>query len=135
MEHDPSPGEKHFKSLRQITFGGENAEAYWSFAEMRLIFPSTRPGDTALLCASTRAAGDVPPAPPDRSRSYVWPIHDRYDIYVADADGKNPRNLAQSPGYDAEATVSPKGDRILLTSTCDGDIEPYSNVCVAEWTD
>ena len=25
------PEEKHFKSLRQVTFGGDNAEAYWSF--------------------------------------------------------------------------------------------------------
>ena len=23
--------EKHFKSIKQITFGGDNAEAYWSF--------------------------------------------------------------------------------------------------------
>ena len=25
------PEETHFKSLRQVTFGGDNAEAYWSF--------------------------------------------------------------------------------------------------------
>ena len=24
-------GEKHFKNVKQITFGGDNAEAYWSF--------------------------------------------------------------------------------------------------------
>ena len=24
------PEEKHFKNIRQITFGGDNAEAYWS---------------------------------------------------------------------------------------------------------
>ena len=40
----PLPGERHFKSLRQITFGGENAEAYFSFDEQRLVFQSTRDG-------------------------------------------------------------------------------------------
>ncbi|MDH3795587.1 MAG: hypothetical protein OER83_01800, partial [Flavobacteriaceae bacterium] len=25
------PEEKYFKSIKQITFGGDNAEAYWSF--------------------------------------------------------------------------------------------------------
>lgn len=37
------PGERHFKSLRQLTWGeGENAEAYFSFAGDRLVFQSTR---------------------------------------------------------------------------------------------
>jgi Tol biopolymer transport system component len=157
---EPLPGEAHFRSLRQLTFGGENAEAYWSFGETKLIFQSTRPpytadqiftmnadgsdvklvstgkgrttcayflpGDSKILYASTHAAGDAPPAPPDRSRGYVWPIYDSYEIWVADADGGNPVNLTNSPGYDAEATVSPKGDRIVFTSTRDGDIEIYS---------
>ena len=32
------PEETHFKSLRQVTFGGDNAEAYWSFDDQKLIF-------------------------------------------------------------------------------------------------
>ena len=38
------PGERHFAALKQITFGGENAEAYWSPDGKRLIFQSTRDG-------------------------------------------------------------------------------------------
>ena len=34
------PEEKHFKSLRQVTFGGDNAEAYWSFDDKQLVFQS-----------------------------------------------------------------------------------------------
>src|SRR5437762_5984616 len=37
------PGEKHLKNIRQLTFAGENAEAYWSFAGDVLAFQSTRP--------------------------------------------------------------------------------------------
>ena len=33
-----APGEVRFKNLRQLTFGGENAEAYWSFDSHRLVF-------------------------------------------------------------------------------------------------
>lgn len=35
-------GEQHFARLRQLTFGGQNAEGYFSFDESRLIFQSTR---------------------------------------------------------------------------------------------
>ena len=34
------PEESHFKSLRQVTFGGDNAEAYWSFDDQQLVFQS-----------------------------------------------------------------------------------------------
>ncbi|MEK6765902.1 MAG: hypothetical protein AABY49_06760, partial [Planctomycetota bacterium] len=35
-------GETHFKNIRQLTFGGENAEAYFSYNADKLIFQSTR---------------------------------------------------------------------------------------------
>ncbi|HEX6765950.1 MAG TPA: hypothetical protein VF103_10745, partial [Polyangiaceae bacterium] len=28
----PTPGETHLANIRRITFGGENAEAYWSWS-------------------------------------------------------------------------------------------------------
>lgn len=45
-QYDPStdslryPGEIHFRNIKQLTFGGNNAEAYWSFDNKRLIFQS-----------------------------------------------------------------------------------------------
>src|SRR2546429_353355 len=32
------PEEKHFKDIQQLTFGGDNAEAYWSYDDARIIF-------------------------------------------------------------------------------------------------
>lgn len=40
-EHDPFPGEKHFSGIKQLTNGGENAEAYFSQDGTKLIFQST----------------------------------------------------------------------------------------------
>ena len=40
----PEAGERHFGHIRQLTFGGENAEAYFSRDGKRLIFQSTRDG-------------------------------------------------------------------------------------------
>ncbi len=37
------PGEPYFRNVRQLTFGGENAEAYWSFDGTKLILQSKRP--------------------------------------------------------------------------------------------
>ncbi len=36
-------GEKHFKNVRQLTFGGDNAEAYWSYDGKSIIFQKTNP--------------------------------------------------------------------------------------------
>jgi len=40
------PGERHLTNVRQLTDGGENAEAYFSADGTRLIFQSTRDGRT-----------------------------------------------------------------------------------------
>ncbi len=40
----PPAGERHLRNVRQLTFGGENAEAYFSPDGARLIFQSTREG-------------------------------------------------------------------------------------------
>lgn len=40
----PESGERHLRNLRQLTNGGENAEAYFSADGRRLIFQSTRDG-------------------------------------------------------------------------------------------
>lgn len=42
----PEAGERHLSNIRQLTFGGENAEAYFSRDGKRLIFQSTRDGRT-----------------------------------------------------------------------------------------
>lgn len=38
------PNERHLRNIRQLTFGGQNAEAYFSHDGTRLIFQSTRDG-------------------------------------------------------------------------------------------
>jgi Tol biopolymer transport system component len=160
LGRDPLPQERRLKNLRQLTFGGQNAEAYWSFAGDRLVFQAQRPprradqiyvmdadgddvslvstgqgrttcayflpGDREVIYASTHHHDPKPPPEPDRSRGYVWPVFHTYDVFAVGTDGKNLRNLTRSPGYDAEATVSPKGDRIVFTSSRDGDLDLYS---------
>ncbi len=162
-------GEKHFKTLKKLTFGGDNAEAYWSFAGDKLIFQATNPawgescdqiyvfnpftddlkanaptkvsinggrttcsyflpGDSLVLFGSTHEGGHSCPAHPERRSDgkYVWPIYPSFDIYVSDLKGNIRNQLTKVPGYDAEATVSPKGDRIVFTSMRDGDLDLYT---------
>src|SRR6266705_5766063 len=38
----PHPKEVHLRNIRQLTFGGENAEAYFSLDGQKIIFQSTR---------------------------------------------------------------------------------------------
>jgi len=84
------------------------------------------PDDDQILYSSTHLAATDCPPPPDRSRGYVWAIYPGYDIFRAQANGSNVVRLTDTPGYDAEATISPKGDRIVFTSMRDGDLDIYS---------
>lgn len=83
------------------------------------------PGDARILYASTHASAPGCLPPPDRSHGYVWKLYDEFEIYGANADGTDITPLITAPGYDAEATVSPKGDKFVFTSTRDGDPELY----------
>jgi TolB protein len=165
----PMP-EKHFKNVRQLTFGGDNAEAYWSPNSKELTFQSNNPawglqcdqifamnvkkaagkkdfkpqristglGRTTcsyympngkqILYASTHEGGKECPPTPDlrQGGKYLWPIYNTFDIYVADKKGNITKKLTNTPGYDAEAVLSPKGDKILFTSDRTGDLELWT---------
>ena len=51
------PREIHLADVRQLTFGGENAEAYWSFAGDKLVFQTTREGHACDVIMTMAADG------------------------------------------------------------------------------
>ena len=169
-----SSAERHLADIRQLTFGRQNAEAYFSFSGNKLIFQSTNnwmkdsyaathkpddvglgcyqmyvmdlesdsvrlvstgmgattcgyffPGDRRVLYSSTHAAGPNCPPKPKRDGAYRWALDD-YDLYAVRIDGQEMQKLTSSPGYDAEATVSPDGKTIVWTSVKDGDLDLYA---------
>jgi len=153
-------GEVHLSDVRQLTSGGENAEAYWAFDGSQLIYQARKPGaecdqiyvldpesgDTRMvstgegrttcsyfypsgneiLYSSTHHHNAACPPNPDFSMGYVWPVYETYDVFASNLDGSGLRQLTTEEGYDAEATFSPAGDRIVFTSARDGDLELYS---------
>ncbi len=44
MKRDSNSSERHLKNVRQLTFGGQNAEAYWSPDGKYITFQSRQPG-------------------------------------------------------------------------------------------
>jgi Tol biopolymer transport system component len=164
------PQEKHLKNIKQLTFGGDNAEAYWSFDNTKLVFQATNkdwglacdqiftmninddlskgqkpqlvstgtgrttcsyflPGNETIIYSSTHLADkECPPVPKkeDYGNKYIWPVYEGYDIFVADTKGNQLKQLTFEDGYDAEPTVSPKGDKIVFTSTRTGDLELFT---------
>ncbi len=84
------------------------------------------PGDEKIIYASTHEADTACPAKADLSQGYVWKVYAGFDLYIAQADGSGVEPFLPAPGYDAEATVSPAGDRIVFTSQRDGDLDIYS---------
>lgn len=157
--------EKHLRNLTQLTYGGDNAEAYWSFDNKQLSFQSNNkawglqcdqifnldikkaikdstykptlistgkgrttcsyfmPGNKSIIFASTHLAGKECPPDPPKGDKYLWAIYESFDIFVSNLKGEIISQLTNTPGYDAEATVSPKGDKIVFTSTRSGDLE------------
>jgi Tol biopolymer transport system component len=84
------------------------------------------PGDTTIIYSSTHLGGEACPEEPSREEGYVWPIYADFDIFVANLEGTIIDTLSTEPGYDAEPTVSPKGDLIVFTSTRSGDLELWT---------
>lgn len=84
------------------------------------------PGDSSILYGSTHLGGEACPPEPSKAEGYVWPIYESYDIFVADLEGRITDTLTRHPGYDAEATVSPLGDKIVFTSMRSGDLELWT---------
>ncbi|HET6990880.1 MAG TPA: hypothetical protein VFJ43_06125 [Bacteroidia bacterium] len=164
-----SPKEKHLKNLRQLTFGGDNAEAYFSPDGKWLTFQSNykkwnlscdqifmmkikdatdstyhpqrisngegrttcsyfMPDGKHILFASTYKGGKECPPTGDlhKDGKYLWPVFNTYDIFIADLNGNITKQLTDTIGYDAEAVVSPKGDKILFTSTRGGDLDLWT---------
>jgi Tol biopolymer transport system component len=161
--------EPHLQNIRQLTFGGDNAEAYFSPDGKKLAFQSNfkgwghscdqihaltiadakdssyrpplistgkgrttcsyfMPDGKHILYASTHLAGEAcPPEPPPRKdRKYLWQVLPSYDIFIADESGNISQRLTDRNGYDAEATVSPNGDKIVFTSDRSGDLELWT---------
>lgn len=155
----PESGEVHLTNIRQLTFGGQNAEAYFSTDGKRIVFQSTRDDhpcdqeyvmnvdgsdvhrvsnglgrttcgyffdhDRKVLFSSTHLASKDCPTPPDFSHGYVWALED-FDIFTANVDGTGLRRLTRTPGYDAEAVVSPDGRNVVFTSARNGDLDIYT---------
>jgi Tol biopolymer transport system component len=87
-------GEKHLKDIRQLTFGGENAEAYFSPDGTKIIYQATVPG----------AGCD---------QQYVMDLATGENKLVSSGKGRT------TCGY----FVWPKGDRIVYASTESGGAE------------
>jgi TolB protein len=79
-----------------------------------------------ILYASTYKGGDECPPVPQVKGKYLWAVYKSFDIYVADLHGNITKQLTNTNGYDAEATVSPKGDKIVFTSDRTGDLELWT---------
>ena len=154
------PNEKHLRNIRQLTFGGENAEAYFSSDGKQLIFQSTRdgrgcdqiysmnvdgsnlkmisngdgrttcsyffPGAKQVLYSSTYLADKQCPPKPDFSKGYVWAVYPGFDVFTAKPDGSDIKQLTNTPGYDAETTITLDGKKLVFTSMRDGDLDIYT---------
>ncbi|HEX7721698.1 MAG TPA: hypothetical protein VF397_06035 [Pyrinomonadaceae bacterium] len=81
------PQEKHLRNIKQLTFGGENAEAYFSPDGKKLIFQSTRDG------------------------------HHCDQIYTMNIDGSDVRPVSSGDGTTTCSYFFPNGKRVLYSST------------------
>ena len=87
-QHTPAAEpEKHLRNIRQLTHGGENAEAYFSPDGKRLVFQSTRPG---IECDQ---------------------------IFTMNVDGSGERRVSTGTGRTTCGYFYPGGTEILFAST------------------
>lgn len=102
------------KNLRMVSSGaGRCTCAFYS------------PDGAWIVYGSTHVESHECPARPDMSAGYTWPLYDSYEIFRVPVGGGELVQLTNLPGYDAEAVYRPDGEKILFTSTRDGDLELY----------
>lgn len=86
-----NPKETHLRNVRQLTFGGQNAEAYWNFDGTQIIYQTRQPEY------------------PDEQ------------IFTMNADGSNKRLISTGKGRCTCSYFTPKGDWIYFSSTHEKD--------------
>ena len=98
-------GEKHLKDVRQLTFGGENAEAYFSPDGKKLIYQSTAErGGCDQQYVIDLASGETKMVSSGKGRTtcgyFSWPVGDRI-LYASTeaADASCPPPPDRSRGY------------------------------------
>ncbi|MCH7905020.1 MAG: PD40 domain-containing protein [Armatimonadetes bacterium] len=79
--------ESHLRNVRQVTFGGQNAEAYWNLDGTKIVWQSTQPGF------------------PDEQ------------IFVMDADGSNKTLVSTGLGRCTCGYFSPDGQYVYFSSS------------------
>ena len=117
------PGESQCDQIYTMNLDGSDKRLA-STGEGRTTCGYFFPSGDKIVYSSTHHLAPECPTPPDRSRGYVWGLFP-YDVFIANADGSGVRNLTNNPAYDAEATISTDGSKILFTSTRDDDIDIY----------
>ena len=85
------PQEKHLRNVRQLTFGGQNAEAYWNYDGTQLVFQTRQPEY------------------PDEQ------------IVTMNADGSNKRLVSTGKGRCTCGYFTPDGTKIYFSSTHEKD--------------
>ena len=81
------PREVHLRNVRQLTFGGQNAEAYWAFDGSQIIFQRT---------------------PPEGGCD---------QIFIMNPDGSDVREVSTGKGRTTCSYFFPAGDKIIYAST------------------
>lgn len=87
MAREADPRETHLSNLRQLTFGGQNAEAYWSPDCSKIIYQAMLPGY------------------PDEQ------------IFTMNADGSGKKLVSTGEGRCTCSFFMPDGEHILFSST------------------
>lgn len=156
------PGEKHLANMRQITFNGQNAEAYFNTDGTRLIMQAHKvegecdqifmidlqtgeqkmvstgggvcassffrhPSDDMILYCSTHHNKKECPEMIEMGKGLIhWKFHPEMDIFTANPDGSNLKQITDAWGYDAESSFAFDGSSIVFTSLSTGDPEIWT---------
>ncbi len=93
-----NPAEPHLVNIRQLTFGGQNAEAYWSKDCKKIIYQTRQPG---------------------------WPDE---QIVTMNADGSHKKLVSTGKGRCTCSYFLPDGKEIIFSSTHERDPGPQAEV-------
>lgn len=145
------PREVHLRHVKQLTFGGQNAEAYFSYDGQRLILQSTRPpypcdqifimnvdGSDVRLISTGKGKTTCAWFYPDGKRlifasNCETPGSSQFELYAVDLEGRNLERITFADGFTTFPMCSFDGKKLVFASNRNGKLPHEINIFVADW--